>query len=100
MRDLIGMISALKRPGILVRTAKIGADEYRRDVHLRRILKSEAPAKTGEAILRILEIESEINERRIANHAEYSVAEHVDVLIALLGEARIHRAAYGPPPST
>ena len=100
MRDLIGMISALTRPGILVRTAKIGADEYRRDVHLRRILKSEAPAKTGEAILRILEIESEINERRIANHAEYSVAEHVEVLIALLGEARIHRAAYGPPPST
>ena len=71
MRDLIGMISALKRPGVLVRTAKISADEYRRDVHLRRILKSDAPAKTGEAILRILEIESEINERRIANHAEY-----------------------------
>ena len=67
---------------------------------MRRILKSEAPAKTGEAILRILEIESEINECRIANHAKYSVAEHVEVLIALLGEARIHRAAYGPAPST
>ena len=100
MRDLMGMISALKRPGLLVRTAKIGADDYRRDVHLRRILKSGVPAKTGEAIVRILEIESEITEHRIANHAEYSVAEHVEVLIALLGEARIHRAAYGPASPT
>lgn len=100
MRDLMGMIAALKRPGLLVRTAKIGADDYRREVHLRRILKSEPPARTGEAILRILEIESEINERRVANHAEYSVAEHVEVLIALLGEARVHRAAYRPVPLT
>jgi len=100
MRDLLGMISALKRPGLLVRTAKIGADYYRREVHLNRILKGGVPAKTGEAILRILEIEAEINARRLASHAEYSVAEHVEVLIALLGEARIHRAAYGPAPVT
>lgn len=45
MRDLLGMISALKRPGLLVRTAKIGADDYRREVHLNRILKSGVPAK-------------------------------------------------------
>lgn len=100
MRDLLGMISALKRPGLLVRTARIGADDYRRDVHLRRILKRDVSTRTGEAILRILEIEAEINDRRVANHAEYSVAEHVEVLIALLGEARIHRAAYGPAPLT
>lgn len=100
MKDLAGMISALKRPSLLVRTARIGADEYRRDVHLRRILKADVPTKTGEAILRLIDIEAEINERRLANNAEYSVAEHVEVLIALLGEARTHRAAFGPAPLT
>ena len=96
MKDLQAMISGLRRPKLLVRAARFGVDEYNRTRHLGRILRSEALPRTGPAILRLLEVEATLEDRRVAGTADYSAARHVEVLIALMGEARILRAMQAP----
>ncbi len=86
------MIAALNRPRLLVRAARFGVEDYSRDRHLLRLLQCVSPPRPGEAILRLLDVEAAINARRLAAAADYSVARHVEVLIALMGEARIMRA--------
>ena len=39
-----------------------------------------------------MDIEAALNERRAQHAADYAVARHVEVLIALMGEARLLRA--------
>lgn len=92
MLDLLGMVRNLNRPALLVRSARFGVDDYRRDVHLRRILHTDTTPRSGEAVLRLLEIEVEMDDKRQAKAADYSCARHVEVLIALMGEARVLRA--------
>ncbi|WP_368188089.1 DUF6477 family protein [Aestuariibius sp. HNIBRBA575] len=92
MQDLIGMINALRRPKLLVRAARFGIDDYVREQHLSRILKRESLPRSGAAILKLLEIEADHEDQRKAKMAEYSIAHHVEVLIALMGEARVLRA--------
>ena len=96
MKDLLAMISGLERPKLLVRAARFGVDDYDRGRHLDRILKSETLPRTGPAILRLLEREAALEDRRTSAAADYSVAQHIEVLIALMGEARILRAAHLP----
>ncbi len=98
MTDLLSMISALRRPGLLIRAARLGVDDYDRSRHLPRLLRQGAAPRPGVAVLRLLELEAEIEDRRKGKAADYSVARHLDVLIALLGEARVLRAAYSSGP--
>lgn len=86
------MIGALQRPRLLVRAARFGVDDYCRERHLPRILRNLAPHRSGEAILQLLEIEVAMNAKRLQGLADYSVSRHVELLIALLGEARLVRA--------
>ncbi len=96
MLDLLSMISALKRPGLLIRAARLGVEDYDRARHLPRLLRVADAPRPGTAVMRLLEIEAEIDRSRKQKAAEYSVSRHLDVLIALLGEARIIRAGYQP----
>ena len=97
MLDLLGMITTLDRPRLLVSAARFGVDDYSRAVHLPRLLQGEVPARTGEAILRLLEVEADVEAQRMAAAADYSAARHVAVLIALMGEARLLRASQRTP---
>ena len=93
MQDLLSMISSLKRPRLLVGAARFGVDNYDRDACLPRLLHCAAAPKPGKAILALLELESAHNDRRKSKLGDYAVAQHVAVLIALMGEARMLRAA-------
>ncbi|MBW4708808.1 hypothetical protein KX928_13545 [Roseobacter sp. YSTF-M11] len=93
MQDLLSMLHALRRPPLLMRAARIGAEDYRRSVHLPRLLGYGVLPKHGAALLRLMEIEAELNVQRTSGNASYSLIRHVDVLIAMLGEARVLRAA-------
>lgn len=93
MTDLMTMLQNLRRPRLLIRAARHGVEEYRRDLHLTRILGASAPRRSAPAMMRLMELEAEINTARLAESAAYSVSRHVDVLIALMGEARLLRAA-------
>ncbi len=93
MQDLISMLHALRRPRLLMRAARIGVDEYRRDIHLPRHLGYGVLPRQGAALLRLIELEGALNELRLNGNSAYSIAKHVDILIAMLGEARILRAS-------
>ena len=92
MQDLLGMIAGLNRPRLLVRAARFGIDDYNRSIHLPRLLGPGYLPRTGESIVRLIDIEADINDRRVGAAADYSIARHVAVLIALMGEARLLRA--------
>lgn len=92
MQDVLGMIAGLNRPRLLVRAARFGVDDYDHSLHLPRLLGPGHLPRTGEAIVRLLDIEADINDRRVGAAADYSIARHVAVLIALMGEARLLRA--------
>lgn len=93
MQDLLGMIASRKRPSLLLKAARIGANHYSRNRMLKHILARDSLPRTGEAIMTLLELEDLHNERRNTGDANYSAKRHVEVLIALLGEARLLRAA-------
>ncbi len=92
MLDILGLVGSLRRPQLLVRAARFGVDDYARGATLPRLLHCVVLPRSGPAIMRLLDIEAELNALRIAQAAEYSVARHVEVLIAVMGEARLLRA--------
>jgi hypothetical protein len=99
MQDILSRVEGLKRPPLLVRAARFGLDDYNREGQLPRLLHTLAPPpRAGEAILRLLDIEADLEERRIARAADYSVARHIEVIIALMAEARLLRAIVRPRP--
>lgn len=87
MTDFRSLLGDLRRPALLIRAARFGLTDYRRDRDLRRLIRTELPP--DRALRRLLEVENEIEETRRAGDAAYSVNRHIDVLIALMGEARI-----------
>lgn len=93
MEDVLTQVSRLNRPTLLVRTARHGIENYNRVVHLRRLLKTESLPGPSNAILRLMELESASNAQRIDNSAEYSVARHVELIVALMSETRILKAS-------
>lgn len=93
MLDVISMLQALRRPPLLMRAARIGAEDYRRDVHLPRLLGYGVLPRHTQALLKLMGIEASVNDQRLSGNAGYSLVRHVDLLIAMLGEARVLRAA-------
>lgn len=95
MQDILTMLNALRRPRLLIRAARFGADEYRRDRHLQRILGYGALPRTAQALISLMDLERVLDDQRRADDAAYSLVRHVDILIAMVGEARLLRAS--PP---
>lgn len=93
MHDILGQLTRLKRPKLLVRAARIAAQSYRREHHLRPILGSSHLPRHAVALLRLSEIEAEMNAWREMRKADYSVTRHVNVLMALMAESRLVRDA-------
>ena len=93
MHDLLSRLSRLNRPALLIRAARHGAEHYRREVHLKRHMDGGALPRPGRALARLIEEEERLNGLRLAGDGAYSVARHVEVAIALMGEARVLRAA-------
>lgn len=96
MLDILGMVRALKRPGLLIRAARFGLDDYRRDRMLPRLLKTENTPRPGEALILLMDIEAMLNDQRQTNAAAYRPAIHISVLTALMGEARVLNAVTRP----
>lgn len=93
MLDIQSVLRNLKRPNLLVKAARHGLDDYNRNVHLRRILNSEDIPRPGPAIMKMIEIEHHFDEARKEKRATYSVARHVEVLVAIMAEAQLLQAS-------
>ncbi len=89
MNDLMSMLKCLHRPRLLIRAARFGMMDYNRKRDLRRLLKSTVPPTPGRAIIRLLNEESLLEDKRKTGDASYSITRHVSLLIALMGEARL-----------
>lgn len=97
MQDILSMLNALHRPRLLMRAARIGAEDYRRAAHLPRLLGYGNLPRHAAALMRLMEIEADLNVQRLEDDSAYSLLRHIDVLIAIVGEARVMRAAQSVP---
>ncbi len=93
MSDLLACVTALRRPHLLLQAVRHGLEEYRRERRLRRllpgtVLPGTALPAVGTALAPLLEVEAQLEEARRGRVAGYSPARHVEVLIALVAEAR------------
>ena len=93
MQDILSILQTLHCPQLLMRAARIGAVEYRRSAHLPRLLGYGRTPKTAAALLKLIEYEDELNIQRKSGESAYNLVRHLDVLIAIVGEARILRAS-------
>ncbi|MFC3616406.1 DUF6477 family protein [Lutimaribacter marinistellae] len=96
MHDLTTMLSTLRRPRLLVRAARMGAQEYNRDRHLQRILGYGALPRPGAALMQLMELERGLDEQRQSDDAAYSLVRHLDLLIAMMGEAQLVKSSRAP----
>ncbi|SFS53339.1 hypothetical protein SAMN04488040_0792 [Sulfitobacter marinus] len=92
MQDIISRLNNLHRPALLMRAARIGADKYRRTGHLCRLLGAGTPPRHGPALMHLIEMEAELNDQRKMADASYCLVRHVEVVIAIIGEARMLRS--------
>jgi hypothetical protein len=89
MTDIDGQMTALRRPRLLVRAAKIGLEDYVRERDLKRMFAPDVPPRPGQAMGELMDREAEIEAVRQAGGAAYSAARHVEVLTALIAECRL-----------
>lgn len=89
MSDFRKTLSEMRRPSMLMRAARLGLPDYHRGRWLKRL----APGETSpERILpQLLTAEERLEETRRRGDACYSIAQHIEVLIALLAEASLLR---------
>lgn len=97
MQDIHTMLATLQRPKLLMRTARIGARDYRRTAHLPRLLGYGMLPRHGAALMQLINIEAELECQRTTGNAAYNMVRHVDTLIAIVAEAHLMRAAQSGP---
>ena len=89
MSDFRMILANLRRPRLLMRAARFGLGDYRRERDLRRLVRcSLSPEDT---VPSLMSVEAALEETRLAGDMAYSVTRHIEVLIALLAEARLLR---------
>lgn len=87
MTNFVAELETIKRPKLLLRTARLGIDYYRRAYHLPKILGYDGNLSQEHILRELIEIEETTNEKRRTNDASYSLHFHIEVLAALLSEA-------------
>jgi len=88
MQDPLTQLRSLRRPPLLIRAARHGIAEYRRDRDLARLLGQPVPAGPGQAVIRLLEEEAMMEDARLADSGTYSMTRHVALVVALMAEAQ------------
>lgn len=89
MSSLLHIINRLSRPKVLIRAARIGATEFRRERDLKRVLRTQNLPRPENGLPRLLALEEELETTRKTELAAYNVTRHVEVLTALLAEAKL-----------
>jgi hypothetical protein len=92
MTDSLARLDCLIRPRLLIGAARFGLAEWRRDRDLRRLLRRTDLPAPGTALDELLALEEAQEECRTLRAASYVIARHVEILTALMAEARLARA--------
>ena len=80
-------LSQLRRPKLLIQAARLGQSDYRRERDLKRL--GGQGLQPHAVIAHLLDVEGGIEAERQSGAVGYSIARHIEVLIAVLAEARI-----------
>lgn len=96
MTDLLTCLQALHRPRLLIRAARFSACEYGRSRRLPRLLGMNPPEEVTRVLSRLIDIENIINQSRLDQDATYCVSRHIEVLAAMMAEARHLKTDAGP----
>jgi len=89
MTDFCRLLANLKRPRLLIRAARFGIEDYRRERDLARLINTQAHATPETALPRLFCEEERMENTRRAGDLGYSLSRHIEVLIALMAEARL-----------
>ncbi len=89
MTDFRTLLADLRRPRLLIRAARFGVADYRRERDLRRLINASARATPEAAIPQLISAEEHMEQTRRAGDAGYSLSRHIEVLIALIAETRL-----------
>lgn len=96
MQDLSNILDHLRRPRLLIRAARIGAQEFSRSKHLPALLGFAPSSLAERTVPALLELEADMDARRREQDATYSPRRHVELLVALIAEARRLRSMAQP----
>lgn len=88
MTEFAAMLTDLRRPKILIRAARAGVTDYRRDRDLKRLVRDAKGVVPRDAMTPLLAEETRLEETRTTGGATYNIQRHVAVLTAILAEAR------------
>lgn len=89
MNDVTTLLNALRRPRLLIRAARFGLNDYNRNRDLKRVMRTSTAPSPSRALSALIEEEAKVEETRRSGDATYNVKRHVELLIALMGEARL-----------
>jgi hypothetical protein len=100
MTHHLDLLKTTIRPRLLVAAARCGMSDYRRETDLRRALRGRmngALPGPSAALETLFVIEAEMNDLRLSHEGVWRAARHVEVLIALMAEARCLQDSVAPP---
>lgn len=89
MTDFLHALNDLRRPRLLMQAARHGIQDYSRSRDLRRLMRALVTPAPGEALPALIAQEEAIEETRRMGDVSYSIVRHIEVLIAILAEARL-----------
>lgn len=89
MTDLKALLKTLRRPRLLIRAARFGLVDYKRERDLKRLMQVSSLPGPAQALERLIEDEARLEEERQASEATYSVSRHIELLVAMMAEARL-----------
>ena len=89
MPHLTETLANLRRPRLLIRAARFGLTDYDRPRDLRRLLRRTTTPPPAHALIALLDLEAELDVLRQTGDVTYSPARHIEVLVAIMGEARL-----------
>ena len=95
MSEISRIFKSMRRPGMLVRAARVACASYRRDKDLRRILRAQQVPAPGRGMARLLSMEADLEARRTDGAATYSIGRHIEVLAALIFESGLGTGCKG-----
>ncbi|WP_102107167.1 DUF6477 family protein [Oceaniglobus roseus] len=82
------VLSNLRRPRLLIRAARFALGDYDRARGLARVLGPGAAGGGGATLDHLIACEAELEQDRRSGSAGYCIARHIEVLVALMAEAR------------
>jgi hypothetical protein len=89
MSALTDTLATIRRPRLLIRAARFGMEEYNRNRDLKRLLRADSVPGPSDALPKLMDLEAAQEATRTRGDASYSIATHLEILIALMSEARL-----------